>query len=106
MTADGIDPVTEVQFWAQVTEDDRRTVFCAPGRMAEVKQLLAEHDMGEQFDVHESPGCRPNQILMVDHNALDAAMRQSSQQARRSLILPRDGNRQGAVQREDGHGTG
>ncbi|MBC9000525.1 hypothetical protein [Micromonospora aurantiaca (nom. illeg.)] len=81
----GGDAEAEVRFWAQVIEDERRTVYCEPGRVTEVRQLLTEHDMGDQFDVHESPACLPGQILMVDHNALDAAMRQSSQQARRRL---------------------
>ncbi|XTZ13946.1 hypothetical protein ACQSSU_20830 [Micromonospora echinospora] len=99
------DPLTEVRFWAQVIEESRRTVLCAPGRADEVKALLDRHSMAGMFDVHETPEVRTDQILMLNHNTIRAVTEQAIQRATGS-IMGRDANPDDAVDRQGGHGTG
>ncbi|MEU3455564.1 hypothetical protein ABZ671_18480 [Micromonospora sp. NPDC006766] len=99
------DPWTDLRFWQQVITDARRTVLVEHGRAAEVTAMLDRHGVAGQYDVHESGAVPAGQILVVDHHAVDAIDRQSAQ-AITGRILRRDANPSGAVQREDGHGTG
>lgn len=79
----GLSPVEEVLFWAQTLEDSRRTVVCRPELADQVRQLLEAHGVAGMFDVREDRWVPEGQILVMDHNAIDAATRQALQRVGR-----------------------
>lgn len=68
---------TARRFWAQVREDDRRTVLCHPADVDRVREILAAHDMADQYPVETTVDVDPGRILLLDHNAAAAYQRQA-----------------------------
>jgi hypothetical protein len=71
----------DVRFWAQVTGDTRRTLICPPAIADKVRAKLDELGIAGLHDVQESPYTPAGQILVVDHNAIEASTRQAIQRA-------------------------
>lgn len=77
--ADPGDILTEVRFWAQVMTDAQRTVLCPPEWESRCKGYVDARGLGGLIKVVASPIVPPNQIVVVDENALEASNRQALQ---------------------------
>lgn len=73
------DVLTEVRFWAQVMTDARRTVFCPPEWESRCKSYVDARNLGGLITVVANPWMPPDQIVVVDENALEASNRQALQ---------------------------
>lgn len=69
--------LTEVRFWAQVIGDSKRTVICTPDLESRVKGWVDARDMGALIKVIANPACPPNQIFVIDEQAIEANFQQS-----------------------------
>lgn len=76
----------EVRFIEQISVDYRLTLLCPPNMIDKVRVKLAELGMDGMHDVHESPFVPDGQIILVDHNAIEADYRQATQRATRSFF--------------------
>ncbi|MCX5070845.1 hypothetical protein OOJ91_33915 [Micromonospora lupini] len=66
------------RFWAQITEDTRRTALCHPSDADWIRALLAQHGMSEQILVEPTAAVDPGKVLLFDHNAAAAYERQAA----------------------------
>ena len=66
--------LTEMRFWAQVIGDAKRTVICPPDLESRCKGYVDARGLGYLITVKPSPYCPPNQILVLDEQALQASM--------------------------------
>lgn len=67
------DVLTEVQFWAQVMTDAKRTVLCSPDLESRLKGYVDARGMGGLITVVASPGCPDGQLFVVDEQAMRAS---------------------------------
>lgn len=82
------DPITEVRFWLQVMTDARRTVFCPPEWESRCKGYVDARGLGGLIKVVAHPWMPPNQLVVVDENAMEASCRQSLQTFRPQFEVP------------------
>lgn len=73
------DILDDIRFYQQVIEDARRTVICSPDLESRVKAHLDVHGLTDAWDVVVNPYLCDDHLYVVDHNALEAAARESVQ---------------------------
>jgi hypothetical protein len=73
------DPLTEITFWAQVIGDAERTVYCPPEYESRIKCWVEARGMAGIIKVEASRMVPDGQIIVVDHNAIEASMRETMQ---------------------------
>jgi hypothetical protein len=73
------DPWETLRFWAQAFENCRRLVLCPPEWESRVKGLVDAHGWSGIFTVQASRVIPPDQIIIVDENALEASWRETLQ---------------------------
>lgn len=78
----GMGVLDGLRFWAQVTDDARRTVVCSPDMESRVKGWVETRGLGGVFTVKASPVCPDDRVLLLDEEAIDAAFRESVQHRR------------------------
>ncbi|BFP50090.1 hypothetical protein KCMC57_64580 (plasmid) [Kitasatospora sp. CMC57] len=66
----------EIRFWDQITQDAKRTIYCHPDDCAKIQQAVADQGIGHIFTVRSSPVVTAGRMLVVDHQALEAGMRE------------------------------
>lgn len=64
----------EVRFWSQIVTDAEHTIFCSPDLESRIKGWVDARLMGGILKVVATPFCPPNQIIVVDHNAMQASL--------------------------------
>lgn len=64
------DMLTEVKFWAQVVNDAKRTVLCAPDLESRIKGLVDARGMGGIITVKASPAVPGDRLYVVDGSVL------------------------------------
>lgn len=82
------DVYTSMAFWAQIEGDAKRTVYCEPHRVDEIRAAVKEGGYGHILTVRASPACPEGQLLVVDEPALEAYQRESLQRMMRSPFFP------------------
>lgn len=80
------DVLTEIRFWSQVIGDAKRTVICPPDLESRCKGYVAARGLEHRITVLANQFCPPNQLFVIDGNAVEASVRQS--------LLRRRGGRQ------------
>lgn len=70
------DVLTEVRFWSQVIGDAKRTVLCPPDLESRCKGYVDARGLAGLITVKASRACPPNQILVIDEQAIEADMRE------------------------------
>lgn len=68
------DTLTEVQFWAQVIGDAKRTVMCPPDLESCCKGYVEARGLGGIITVKASPAVPDNQLYVIDTGALAASL--------------------------------
>jgi hypothetical protein len=78
-----VSALDDLRFWAQIFEDARRTILCPPSLGDKVRAIIKQDGVGGLYDVQESNTCPEDQILLIDHNAMDADTRQAIHRMRK-----------------------
>lgn len=76
------DALTEARFWLQVIGDAKRTVVCPPGLESRIKVWVTARGMDRMLKVVANPACPPNQVLLIDEQAIAADFAESVQRYR------------------------
>ena len=70
-------PLENLRLWMQELHDSERTVVCSPELESRVKTMVALSATPGLFDVRVMPGMADSQVIVVDHNAVEASTRQA-----------------------------
>lgn len=76
--------MTDWSFWLIAARDAERTLICPPEREVQIKQLIRERGMDHVFKVESSAACPPDQLLIIDHHAVEASSAEALQRDRRA----------------------
>jgi hypothetical protein len=66
--------LTEILFWQQIFDDQKRTIICTPDLESRVKGCIDARGLFGIFEVLASPNMPEDQIMIVDKQAIKAAM--------------------------------
>ena len=69
-----ISPLEEIQFWQQMFDDAKRSIFVNPELESRTKSRIDMLHMGGIFEVIATPNMPEDQVLIVDTQALEAEM--------------------------------
>lgn len=72
------DPLTEARFWAQVTRDAERRVYCPPVRKAEIEAWVAAAGLDHLITVKAHPYLG-DMVVEVDEQAFQAEQNRIAQ---------------------------
>lgn len=79
-----MDALTDWKFWLIAGRAAERTLICPPEHEARVRQLVSERGLEHVFTVQSSMACPPDQLLIIDHHAVEASIAEALQHDRRA----------------------
>lgn len=82
-----MDIISEIRFHAQVHEDAKRTLCCAPERVEALEAAIARRGLSDLWTVVGSPAVPSGQVIVLDEQALQASMNQTSQRAAKDIRI-------------------
>jgi hypothetical protein len=71
-------------FFAQILGDSRRTFFCEPHRVEELRAVIEQAGLAGLITVIGSPFCPEGAVLVVDSAAIEASNRETQQHGLRN----------------------
>ncbi|MEW1565811.1 hypothetical protein AB0454_22830 [Streptomyces sp. NPDC093509] len=74
-----MDVRSELRFQAQVHEDSKRTLLCAPETLCELQAAIEQRGMAHLWTAAANPTVPEGQIVILDEQALEAVWQQTLQ---------------------------
>jgi hypothetical protein len=81
VTVAELTPMENLKVWLQDLIDSERTIMCSPEWESRIKSMIAASPCAGLWTVDVMPGMGDDQFWVLDHNALEASVRQSMQRA-------------------------
>jgi hypothetical protein len=65
--------VADLRFLDIAREESKRTIYCEPHRVDQIRAVVDQHGGAGIFTVRANPICDPGQLIIVDDGAIEAA---------------------------------
>lgn len=78
--------VAEIGFLEIVREESKRTIYCEPHRVDQVRAAVDQYGASDLLTVRANPICGPGQLIVMDEGALKAAGREAERKFLQGLV--------------------